>query len=233
MRAYDAIQSAIWNARQSKNTTQQKQADELVDRYDKIVRGRISERPSTSLEQHPAASTEPIDPRQPPNFNLAQRGFSAGLPASKVGGAEEEVTKLKSDLATAKSKNQKQTIQAQIKALQDRIAISTGTERSSGDERLGHSGSTYVTVQILTPDGKKVIATLQARNRPDHDEHAEDVIMKQLESFPDPKKILANTKMVINGDQEVCERCAPRLQKFARDHDIAEVVGDTHHLFHG
>lgn len=92
-------------------------------------------------------------------------------------------------------------------------------------DRLQSHQKTYVTVQVLGSDGK-VRATFQAHNDPASDRHAEDVVMDELRKLPD-KSILKGATIVITGDQEVCDRCAPRLRYFAKDHGVIKVTEDT------
>lgn len=88
---------------------------------------------------------------------------------------------------------------------------------------------TYVTVELRTADG--TLRRYQARNPGNNKEiHAEDVIMRQIEA----DGLLANNglkgaKMVIHGDQEVCERCAKRLPAFGEANGLAEIEGITMH----
>lgn len=86
---------------------------------------------------------------------------------------------------------------------------------------------TFVTVQVQTADGRVLL--FQARNVPGGD-HAEDVVLRQLESSGLTKaKGLTGAKMVIFGDQEVCERCQKRVPEFAEKFGIHEVDGYTTH----
>ncbi len=95
-------------------------------------------------------------------------------------------------------------------------------------DRLQSHEKTYVTVQVVGPDGKLRTSTFQAHNDPASDLHAEDVVMDQLKKMP--KSVLDGATIIITGDQEVCGRCAPRLVEFAKEHGaIANVSGITTH----
>jgi hypothetical protein len=94
-----------------------------------------------------------------------------------------------------------------------------------GGGRLGHSGQTYVTVQILDANNK-LIATVQARNEGNGGLHAEDVILKKLEELPD-KTRLAGATMLVDGDQEVCKKCDVTLKNFAAANKLKEVLNNT------
>ncbi len=139
---------------------------------------------------------------------------------------QEQLKTEKKPAARRKLEEQTRALDEQQKAVQT-AAISpehTSLLALQGGS-LGHSSQTNVTIQIIGPD-KKVIATVQGRNVSSHDQHAEDVAMARLEALPD-KKRFRDAKMVIWGDQEVCERCAPRAAQFAERHGLDEAVGVT------
>jgi hypothetical protein len=84
---------------------------------------------------------------------------------------------------------------------------------------------TFVTVQVTTADGR--VFVFQERNVLGGD-HAEDVVMKKIQNAGLAKD-LAGAKMVIFGDQEVCDRCQKRVPEFAAKYGIHEIEGYTTH----
>jgi hypothetical protein len=94
--------------------------------------------------------------------------------------------------------------------------------------RIGHSGNTYVTIQVVDANGE-LVATVQARNKGNGGAHAEEVALEQLETFP-AKSRFEGATMIITGDQEVCaDVCRPAVSKFAAKYKFRQAVGDTTH----
>ena len=91
--------------------------------------------------------------------------------------------------------------------------------------RLGVSGFTFVTVQILDAHGS-LVATVQARNQGSGGPHAEDVVLAKLNELPDRTR-LAGATMIITGDQEVCGKCDVTLNKFAADNHLKSILNNT------
>jgi hypothetical protein len=86
---------------------------------------------------------------------------------------------------------------------------------------------TYVTAEVTLADGEMFL--FQARNVPGAD-HAEDVVMKQMEAVGLTKEgRLAGARIVFFGDQEVCARCQKRVPKFGETHGVHEIEGYTTH----
>ncbi len=298
--AYDAVNSALKYAANSKDKALIQEAQELKTRFNKVARGPHAG--AAPLDQHPAASTQPMTPEEASTVVTAQRGFEVGLNAQAIAlkqeeikGKQNELSTLEDEIKTAKGKRKAQlqeaanTLKKEISAAKARIAVSRptlieadpadlakqkqkleaqlaqkGTEiqkkklqrkietldeqirfLTSGkpaDEaplsalqggKLGHSGQTYVTIQIVSPPPEsKVIRTLQARNIPNKDPnkslHAEDVLLDELNRMPDKGQFKGAT-MIISGDQEVCPRCFPRVREFAKSNGFMRAVGSTTH----
>lgn len=140
-----------------------------------------------------------------------------------------EAQPLQDLLKTEKDEAKRNAIQKHLRKIDKKyigkkVALSDLTGGS-----LGHSGATYVTIQIVgSPPKKELITTIQARNEGDGKRHAEVVIRDRLKALPD-KERLKNATMIITGDQEVCRKCAPVMHEFADKHQMASPLTNTTH----
>jgi len=107
---------------------------------------------------------------------------------------------------------------------------------------FGVGQSTYVLIQIVGPPPKmELIDTLMARNEPPRKNrkgvvvnpgrHAEVVVLDKLRALPrDVKLKLRGASLVIQGDQEVCDKCIPAVHGFSDDHGMLPPIAKTAHL---
>jgi hypothetical protein len=147
----------------------------------------------------------------------------------------EELARQLRELPKDANASKRQALQRRIDVLDTRITAVRNVPADpsapaplnslQGGGRLGHTGQTYVTVQILDADNK-LIATVQARNEGAGGPHAEDVVLSRLQALPDRSRLVGAT-MIVTGDQEVCRACNATLNRFATDNKLKAVLNNT------
>jgi hypothetical protein len=135
--AYDAVQSAVHNAKTSGDKALIRESQKLVNRFESIP---LPGKGSSRFDQHPAADSKPMTPEEAHRVVLAQRGFAVGLNQQGVDEKRAQIEKkegelsainekLKSAKGNAKKKlrDDAELLQRQIKAGKARIAVSRPT----------------------------------------------------------------------------------------------------------
>ncbi|WP_446745591.1 eCIS core domain-containing protein [Silvibacterium acidisoli] len=138
----------------------------------------------------------------------------AGL--KKQGAAKAEIDAVKTEISS---------LEAEVKAIKtarDRLPKSLAFSTPGAGAPAGTGAITYAGIQVETAQGTRIAIEFAETTST---EHAEEVIIRQLETRLTPQQ-LHGARLTVVGDQVVCgERCVPALRQFAEHYGVESVDG--------